>query len=247
MEETRNLPVGIKTVFASATAAAWRVVLMPIDTVKTSFQVSFLPFFFFSFLGKIHFPLHFLIAHSHSFFDRLKDLARGVNYLRNKERVARPSGIITIIYNNIYIVIVIVIVINLVQSKRYHGAMGASAATFAGHYPWFATYNFLDSVIPLPSKDDTLKKLVRNATMGFCSSVVSDSTSNSLRVLKTYRQTSEVKVSYPAAARAVIEKDGLMGLFGRGLKTRLMTNGVQGVTFSVAWKWMDEKIKQKNL
>lgn len=32
----------------------------------------------------------------------------------------------------------------------YHGALGASAATFAGHYPWFATYNTLDTLIPIP-------------------------------------------------------------------------------------------------
>lgn len=29
----------------------------------------------------------------------------------------------------------------------YHGAIAASAATFVGHYPWFATYNFLVSIV----------------------------------------------------------------------------------------------------
>jgi hypothetical protein len=29
-------------------------------------------------------------------------------------------------------------------SVMYHGALAASAATFVGHYPWFATYNTLD-------------------------------------------------------------------------------------------------------
>ena len=33
-----NLPVGIQTVVASIAAAAFRVVLMPIDTVKTTMQ-----------------------------------------------------------------------------------------------------------------------------------------------------------------------------------------------------------------
>lgn len=188
MDSTRNLPVGIKTFFASSVAAAWRIVLMPIDTVKTSFQV---------------------------------EGSGAWSKLIAKQRASGPT-------------------------IWYHGALGASAATFAGHYPWFATYNFLDSIIPLPAKDETLKKLARNASMGFCASVVSDTTSNSLRVMKTFRQTSEVKVSYPAAARAVIEKDGLRGLFGRGLKTRIMTNGIQGVTFSVAWKYLDEQLRQKN-
>ena len=30
----------------------------------------------------------------------------------------------------------------------YHGALAASAATFAGHYPWFAVYNYLNEVLP---------------------------------------------------------------------------------------------------
>lgn len=45
--------------------------------------------------------------------------------------------------------------------------------------------------------ENMLPKLGRNAAMGFCASVVSDTTSNSLRVLKTYRQTNEVWLLLP--------------------------------------------------
>ncbi len=38
------------------------------------------------------------------------------------------------------------------------------------------------------------------------------------------------------AARAVIAVDGVKGLFGRGLKTRIIANGLQGLIFSVLWK-----------
>lgn len=65
-----------------------------------------------------------------------------------------------------------------------------------------------------------MKKLGRNALIGFISSVVSDSISNSLRVIKTTRQTFPQTISYLDTVRHVIEKDGLIGLFGRGLKTR---------------------------
>lgn len=30
----------------------------------------------------------------------------------------------------------------------YHGALASSSASFVGHYPWFVTFNFLDSIIP---------------------------------------------------------------------------------------------------
>jgi hypothetical protein len=39
-ESTRNLNVGLKTVSASAAAAVWRIFLMPVDTVKTTMQVT---------------------------------------------------------------------------------------------------------------------------------------------------------------------------------------------------------------
>ena len=64
----------------------------------------------------------------------------------------------------------------------YHGSMGAMSATFVGHYPWFVTYNTLQEKVPTP--DGTAQKLVRNAGIGFAASLASDTTSNSLRVLK---------------------------------------------------------------
>lgn len=125
----------------------------------------------------------------------------------------------------------------------YHGAAASFSATFVGHFPWFFTFNFLDSKIPKP--EDTLSKLGRNAVIGFTSSVVSDTCSNSVRVIKTYKQTSTEPVTYPNAVREVIAKDGIVGLFGRGLKTRILTNGLQGLMFTVLWKYMEEKLNKK--
>lgn len=66
--------------------------------------------------------------------------------------------------------------------------------------------------------------------------MVSDVVSNSLRVVKTYRQVHEREVGYLTAAREVVATDGPLGLLGRGLKTRLIANGCQGIMFSVLWK-----------
>lgn len=65
----------------------------------------------------------------------------------------------------------------------YHGALASSSATFVGHYPWFLTFNYLNKKIPEP--ETKLQKLGRRAFIGFCASVISDSISNSLRVIKT--------------------------------------------------------------
>lgn len=75
--------------------------------------------------------------------------------------------------------------------------------------PWYAVYNYLQEAWP---KYDTLsKRLMRNAGIGFIASVTSDTISNSLRVIKTYRQTHHEKVSYARAVREVVAKDGVSG------------------------------------
>jgi hypothetical protein len=40
MESTKDINIGFKTVAASVAAALFRIVLMPIDTVKTTMQVT---------------------------------------------------------------------------------------------------------------------------------------------------------------------------------------------------------------
>ena len=75
---------------------------------------------------------------------------------------------------------------------------------------------------------------------GLCASTVSDCCSNSIRVIKTTKQTAEREITYTEAVRQIVEKDGWKGLFGRGLQTRLLTNGLQGALFAVVWKGIEQ-------
>jgi len=127
----------------------------------------------------------------------------------------------------------------------FHGALAAASATAVGHYPWFATYNYLNAY--LPQYDEFAKKLMRSAILGFSSSFVSDSCSNSIRVIKTTRQTAQVPMTYPQVVRHVLQTDGPSGLMFRGLKTKILTNGMQGIMFTVLWRLgMDWWEKQSN-
>lgn len=180
-EETRGLPLFVKTASASAAAALWRLLLMPVDTCKTTLQV------------------------------RGKD---GMKILMEK---VQKQGVGTF----------------------YEGAFATIGSTFVGHYPWFATFNALQAVVP-DVQDSLVMKLSRNAIIGLCSSTVSDCCSNSLRVLKTTKQTSDNPISYAEAVKEVLKDGGVQGLFGRGLWTRLLTNGLQSMLFSVVWKLFDE-------
>lgn len=167
----------VKTLFASAGAAAFRVFLMPIDTFKTSLQVD---------------------GGAEKIMSRLKD-----------------GGPVIL----------------------YQGALASAAATFVGHYPWFLTYNTLSRLLPPPDQTDLISSLVYNAFLGLCASLVSDTCSNSLRVIKTTKQTSSDSLGYVEITKNIIEEGGLNGLFFRGLQTRLLANALQGMLFSVLWKY----------
>ncbi|KAI0299983.1 mitochondrial carrier [Multifurca ochricompacta] len=172
----RTLPKLIQTAFASLAAALFRMVLTPVDTIKTTLQTQ----------GK-----------------------RGWSIIGRR---IKTYGLGTL----------------------WYGAWATAAATFVGHYPWFGTYNQLDK--SLPQAVTFGQQIMRQAFIGFIASVISDTVSNSLRVVKTYRQVNETRITYFDASRAVIATDGVRGLFGRGLKTRIIANGAQGLMFSVLWK-----------
>jgi hypothetical protein len=60
--------------------------------------------------------------------------------------------------------------------------MGAMFAKFAAHFPFFYTYNFLQTVVP--HRESLSAKMMQNAGIGFISSILSDSCANTFRVLK---------------------------------------------------------------
>merc|ERR1719401_2333150 len=137
--EHTSLPTAAKTMCASASAAGFRVFLMPIDAWKTTKQV---------------------------------EGAEGLKKLIEKTK-KHPTAL-------------------------WQGAVATMSATWVGHYPWFYTNNQLREV--LPQFDMPAGKHVRSAVIGFCSALVSDTCSNSLRVLKTTRQTALEPVGYLESA-----------------------------------------------
>ena len=212
------MPPAMKTFFASSAAGLFRITITPLDALKTTLQVR----------G-----------------------AAGLTVLT--ERIA-TDGILTL----------------------YSGALATSIATFMGHYPWFLTYNYLQAVWPRP--EGNLMKNMRSAVIGFISSFASDVISNSVRVVKTAKQTScegdgsilrplgvllapcqtvPIACPVPIACRSrrarpivphprrltpltywetvesIMAADGISGLFLRGLSTKLISNGVQAMLFTI--------------
>jgi len=183
LDATKDMNVAYKTIGASFSAALFRIFLMPIDTCKTTMQVT--------------------------------------GSFQNVVTKVKTSG----------------------PTVLYHGSLAAASATFVGHYPWFFTYNFLSEKIP--KRESKIEELGRRALIGFCSSAVSDTCSNSIRVVKVYKQSSTEAISYPQAIRNVIQESGVTGLMFRGLETKILANGLQGILFSILWKQFEEILFKK--
>ncbi|KAH8091567.1 mitochondrial carrier protein [Aureococcus anophagefferens] len=81
----------------------------------------------------------------------------------------------------------------------------------------------------------------RRALIGFACSAVSDTTSNSIRVVKVYVQTAPEPLSYGAALARVVADRGVWGLLFSGLPAKLLCNGVSSVVFSVIWKTLMDR------
>ncbi|CAE6930953.1 orc1 [Symbiodinium sp. CCMP2592] len=106
------------------------------------------------------------------------------------------------------------------------GWEGNYMANVIGNYPWFVTSNVLQKRVPVPAGN--FMKLVRSAFIGALASSISDVVANSIRVIKTKKQTSEdVNCGYISAAQQIIASDGIRGIFFRGLSTRVFTNILQ--------------------
>jgi len=130
----------------------------------------------------------------------------------------------------------------------YAGSFANAASSFIGHYPCFFTYNKL-------SRNEALEVMFpwttgRNALIGFISSIVSDTVANFMRVIKTTKQalsSSRDIVTYAETISVILAVDGLKGLFGRGLRTRIFANALQSVLFTVIWRSLALRWQQKHM
>jgi hypothetical protein len=121
----------------------------------------------------------------------------------------------------------------------YRGSVAATASTFVGHFPWYFTFNYLSRAIP-PVEDSYWGELQRRAGIGFCASIVSDTASNSIRVIKVYKQSHPLALSYPRVVADILRQSGIQGLFLRGLETKILANGMQSILFTLLWKHLED-------
>lgn len=68
-----------------------------------------------------------------------------------------------------------------------------------------------------------------------------------MRVIKTTKQAlsaTNVGITYAETISVILAADGLRGLFGRGLRTRIMGNALQSILFTVIWRGLAQRWQQ---
>lgn len=130
-------------------------------------------------------------------------------------------------------------------SAFYQGGAAEILSTSLSHYSWFVIHNYLELLLPKYSyKDEFSNAVLRSAVVGFLSTLGTDLVVNSFRVVKTFKQTANENLSYGQVFSQIIEKDGVSGIFLRGLLTKIIMNSIQGITFTVSWKFMEHRLKE---
>ena len=236
---TRSLPVVVQTFAGSAVAAAWRMVIMPLDVCKTIAQMH-------GSVGMVELKNR-VQQHGPGVLWRGSSAAFGAtlcghlpwystfNFLNRMLPIYGDSARLPGTSSR--------------SGTETRGAVGTGAHKVpekgtAAHGPYVANSGMppMPDTIATPARKKYINA-ARHGLIGFCSSVISDCCTNSLRVMKAIRQSENV--SYRTAATMVVEADGLIGLFGRGLQTRLVANGCQGLVFTALWKALEDAISER--
>jgi len=133
----------------------------------------------------------------------------------------------------------------------FEGTLATVIGAAVGHYAWFLVYNSFQHWFQLqrqsqgqyPSVTTLRTQILQNAFIGFMASIFSDILTNPIRVLKTMKQTVLVDgdISYYEVIMTIIQSDGIISLFERGLITRILSNGIQSMLFTVLWKLLTPK------
>lgn len=132
-------------------------------------------------------------------------------------------------------------------SLLFQGTSATLLATFTGHYPWFLVHNYLEATIAKPALFKHM--LLRNAWIGFVATAVSDTVTNGLRVIKTVKQAVSAEgldLSYAQVIARVWAEGGMSAILGRGLLSRILSNGLQSVIFTVVWKLLVKHLSDRD-
>jgi len=223
-----RVPVWAMTLTASVVAALWRVAITPLDTIKTTLQVS-------SSIDGASSGWSTLSTKIHH---------HGIVVLWNG---ALGNSLATLAGHYPWFIVHNFLEANLPKPLPTTPPILLEEATASDSASAHPDQHQQEKK---QNRNYKLRVLLRRALIGFCSSLASDCVSNGLRVIKTYQQTSPVPIGYWEALSELMavsastsnnNGNGLgFGFVFRGLGLKIFSNGLSGILFAVLWKMILE-------
>lgn len=236
LDFTKEWGPGRTTIVASIVVGGWRMLLMPIDTCKTVLQV---------------------------------DSAEGFRQLMRRVKAGK-IGVLYQGKNDIDKCISVNEYVLRLTLRCVSGGIAYAVSAIVSHYPWFSVYNFLSKsetvkgLIPRQLFRNAFIGMIAS----FVSDTVVNSV-RVIKTTKQAMGARHT-VSYIEAINMVLAADGwqvrfreacavctcvvvsethsfvpcdhfTQGLFGRGLRTRLFSNALQSIVFTVIWRGLAER------
>lgn len=218
--DTAGLPLALKIAAASLTSGLWRILCMPIDTAKVAAQVE----------GK---------AGSEKLWERVRKQGPGPLWqgaLTNAGSTAAKDFVWFYTFNSLNGVLPPAskdeVLVSLIQAALVGISSSCVADTLTNPLNVIKTTQqtaLLKGADPPPNPGGKVPEADGAET---------ETLKRSGRLQNGESSKDASAVSIAEALALVLEKDGLPGLFGRGLQTKLLTNVIQGALFSVLLKYM---------
>lgn len=120
----------------------------------------------------------------------------------------------------------------------YNGGSSIMVLNIFSSYIWFTSLLYLEKKTePLYAK---YNHSIINGFNGLLSSILTDITTNPIRILKTYRQTNMYNYGYIDSIKSIVKEKGLFNFLTRGLGSRLIIHGIQSSLFLITWKKIEK-------
>ena len=123
----------------------------------------------------------------------------------------------------------------------YSGGTLYLSNMFIGSYIWFNFYMIFNNNLPKIKNDD-----LRNASIGFSCTLISDLNLNPIKIVKTYKQSSTKYITYIDIFKEIVQSKGIGNYLGREMGTRLLLNCLNSSIYVVLWKRFEKIFKSSD-
>ena len=128
----------------------------------------------------------------------------------------------------------------------YSGTIFYGLINYVNCFTWFGIYNAMNNLLDNNKvvKDNingnNLNNDIKNGLVGFTSTLGSDILNNPLRVIKTYKQSYDTRISYTDSYNYIIKEGGYKNLFIRGFGVKTILNCITSSFYVIMWKRLED-------